>query len=232
VRRIGLLGGMSWVSTQHYYAAINRDVAARFGDEHCAPLVIWQEDFALIAERQRSGDWDGAGEILVGGGRALVASGAEVIGICANTMHLVADAVRDAIAPAILVHVVEVVRDRCLELDVRRVGLLGTQYTMSSPHLYPPTLAAADIEVLVPDEATQAAIHDHTYTELIRDVVTSQARSTFRTACASMIDRGADVIALACTEHAMVIGPDDADVPVIDSTTAHAAALVEAAVRN
>ena len=90
MRTIGLLGGMSWVSTEHYYRLINADVGARLGPEHCASLTLWQSDFAVIAELQRAGRWDDAGEILADGARALVAAGADLVAICANTMHLCA----------------------------------------------------------------------------------------------------------------------------------------------
>src|SRR4051812_46132972 len=96
MRMIGLLGGMSWVSTSHYYELINQQVAAALGEEHCARLMVWQSDFADLAALQRAGRWDEAGELLAEGTRALVAGHCELLAICANTMHLVADAVTGA----------------------------------------------------------------------------------------------------------------------------------------
>ncbi len=221
---------MSWVSTGHYYELINAEVAQRMGGEHCARLVLWQEDFALITELQRAGRWHEAGEILARGARSLRVAGAEIIGIGANTMHLVAPQVVEAAAPARVVHIVEVVRDECLRLGVRRIGLIGTAYTMSSPDLYPPTMAASGVEVLVPSTDDQAVIQAHTFDELIRDVVTDTCRFDFRTICESVIARGAQAVVLACTEHSMVLHDGDLTVPVLDSTMLHARALVSAAV--
>jgi aspartate racemase len=229
VRTIGLVGGISWVSTSHYYQLINADVATRLGGDHCARLVLWQEDFDVITAHQRAGRWNEAGELLARGARALVASGAELIAIGANSMHLVADQVARAAEPVPLVHIVDVVRDECLRLGIESVGLLGTTYVMESPDLYPPRLAASGISVLVPDADDREAIQRHTFAELIRDVVTSDATARFTSAARTLISRGAQAIVLACTEHGMVLHDGDLEVPVIDSTIAHARALVDAA---
>ena len=196
---------MSWVSTQHYYRLINADVAARLGTEHCAPLVVWQGDFATLTALQREGRWDDAGVVLARGAQALVRAGAELVAIGANTMHLSADAVVTAIDPLPLVHIVDVVRDECLAQGITRLGLFGTAYTMESPVLYPPRLAAAGIEVIVPDDAARAEIQRITFEELIRDDVTATARHTFRRVAQWFVDQGADAVALACTEHGIVL---------------------------
>lgn len=229
VQVIGLIGGLSWVSTEHYYRLINEDVAARLGAQHCARLVLWQTDFAEIVVLQEEGRWDEAGEILAAGAASLRAAGAEVIGIGANTMHLVADQVRAAAAPARLVHIAEAVRDACAAASITRIGLFGTAYTMASPDLYPPILAAAGIGTLVPDASAQDEIQRITYEELIRDVVTDDARAFFRATAGHLLARGADAIVLACTEHGLVLGPEDLEVPVFDTAVLHARALVDAA---
>ncbi|MFN8050653.1 MAG: amino acid racemase [Acidimicrobiales bacterium] len=229
MRTIGLLGGMSWVSTEHYYRLINSDVAERLGGEHCAALTLWQSDFAHLAELQRTGRWDVAGDLLASGATSLVAAGAEVIAICANTMHLVADAVQDAIGERQLVHIVDVLRDECLRRGVGTLGLLGTAYTMESPDLFPPKLAAADIGVLTPDADDRALVQRITFEELVRDVVSDESRAAFRRIATSMIDAGADGIALACTEHGLLLGDGDLPVPVLDSAALHATAIVDAA---
>ncbi len=228
MRVIGLLGGMSWVSTAHYYELVNRDVATRLGGDHCAPMVVWQTDFDRITELQRAGRWDEAGEILAGGAAALVAAGAEVVGIGANTMHLVADAVVGALGDAELVHIVEVVRDECTRLGADRIGLLGTAYTMESTELYPPTMRSAGIDVLVPDAPDREVIQRRTFDELVRDEVTPAAVDDFRRIAGALVDRGAGAVVLACTEHGLVLRDGDVPVPVLDSTVLHARALVDA----
>ncbi len=230
MRTIGLLGGMSWVSTAHYYELINRDVAARFGGDHCAPMVVWQSDFDAITAHQRAGEWDRAGALLAEGAAALVGAGAEVVGIGANTMHLVADAVADALGDAELVHIVDVVRDECLARAVTTLGLLGTAYTMESAELYPPRLAAAGIDLVVPDAEDRAAVQRITFDELIHDVATDTSAAEFRRIGARLTDLGAQAVVLACTEHGALLQEGDLDVPVLDSTVLHTRALVDAAV--
>jgi aspartate racemase len=229
MKTIGLIGGMSWVSTAHYYQLINADVATRLGGDHCARLLLWQQDFAVVTELQRAGRWHEAGELLAEGACVLRDGGADVIGICANTMHLVADQVAAAASPATLVHIVEVVRDECRRLGVRKLGLFGTAYTMESPELFPPTMAAAGIDVLVPHADERALVQRHTFEELIRDVVTDECRANFSAIGASLVARGADAVVLACTEHGMVLHDGDLSVPLLDSTVLHARALVDAA---
>jgi aspartate racemase len=144
-------------------------------------------------------------------------------------MHLVAPAVAAAVDPVPLVHIVEVVRDACAGLGVTSVGLLGTAYTMESPVLFPPVMAAAGIDVLVPDADDRDAIQRHTFEELIRDVVTDEARRRFRGAADRLVGRGVQVIVLACTEHSMVLQDGDLAVPVLDSAALHVDAIVDAA---
>jgi aspartate racemase len=229
MRTIGLLGGMSWVSTTHYYEGLNSQIAARLGGSHCAAVVLWQSDFAEITALQEAGRWTEAGELLAEGTRRLVAAGAEVIAICANTMHLVADSVIAAADPVPLVSIIDAVRQRCLELGVSRLGLVGTAYTMESSRLFPEPLSRSGIEVLVPTQPLRDDIQRHTFDELILNVVTHEARSTFRQAIAQLVDRGAQAVVLACTEHAMAVAPEEFSIPVLDSTQLHIDALVHAA---
>ena len=157
----------------------------------------------------------------------MFAAGAELIAICANTMHLVAGDVAAAAGTVPLVSIVDTVRDACVASGVRRLGLLGTAYTMESPDLYPLPLARKGIEVLVPEANDRATINRHTFDELIRDIVTDDARRAFREACERLVDRGADAIALACTEHGMVLRDGDVSVSILDSTELHVRALVD-----
>jgi aspartate racemase len=228
-RVIGLIGGMSWVSTAHYYETLNTGVAAQLGGDHCARIVLWQTDFDTITQLQRAGRWDEAGEVLAQGARSLVAAGADLVAILANTMHLVAPQVVAAAAPVPLVHIVEAVRDACLRLGVTKLGLLGTAYTMESPDLFPSILTPAGIELLIPDAGDRAEVQRHTFDELIFNRVTPEAKARFTSASNSMIDRGAQAIVLACTEHGMVLSDGDLTVPVLDSTEIHVQAILAAA---
>jgi aspartate racemase len=228
-RVIGLIGGMSWVSTAHYYETLNTGVASQLGGDHCARLVLWQTDFDTITQLQRAGRWDEAGEVLAHGARSLVAAGAELVAILANTMHLVAPQVVAAASPVPLVHIVEAVRDECLRRGITKIGLLGTAYTMESPELFPSILTPAGIELLIPDAQDRAEIQRHTFDELILNRVTPEAKARFTSTSNSMIERGAQAIVLACTEHGMVLADGDLSAPVLDSTAIHVQAILAAA---
>lgn len=227
MRRIGLIGGLAWPSTEVYHRRINEEVNRRLGDNHSAPLVLWSEDFELIATLQRESRWDEAGDILAGGARALEGAGAELIAICANTMHLVAPAVRAAVDIP-LVHLIEVVGQTAQSQGLRRLGLLGTAYTMSSS-LYPDVCAPLGIDVVVPDSAMQGEVQSVIYQELTRGEVTERAVSITSGAAEQVLRAGADCIVLGCTELGLVMRAGDVDVPVLDTTELHVAALVDAA---
>jgi len=227
MRRIGLIGGLAWPSTQVYHRLINEDVGRRLGGNHSARLMIWSEDFEPIAALQRAGDWDAAGAVLADGARALVRAGADLVAIGANTMHLVADQVRQAVDVP-LVHLIEVVADAAGAAGLRRPGLLGTSYTMTS-RLYPDVCEPRGLQVLVPGEADRDALHETIYAELTRGLVTARARSVAFEAATRLVADGADSVILACTELALVLHPGDLPVPVLDGTALHARAIVDAA---
>lgn len=215
------------MSTAHYYRGLNAGVAERLGGNHCAPIVLWQTDFARITELQEAGRWDEAGEVLAAGARSLVAAGADMVAICANTMHLVAPAVAAAAGPVPLVSIIDAVADECVRRGVRTVGLFGTAYTMESSELFPVPMRERGIEVLVPEPDERAAIHRITFDELIHDVVTDDSRWVFADAARGLIGRGADAVLLACTEHGLMLGPEDLPVPVLDSSEIHIRALID-----
>jgi len=227
MRRIGLLGGMAWPSTEVYHRLLNQEVNRRLGGNHSARLVLWEDDFEHVAALQRAGRWDDAGDQLAAGAKSLVAAGAELIAICANTMHLVADQVRAAVDVP-LVHLIEVVADAAQEAGLRRLGLLATDYTMTSS-LYPDVCTPRGIDVLVPGPEDRAAVHASIYDELTRGVVTAHARAVAYEAALRLVEDGADAIVLGCTELALVLAPGDLAVPVIDTTALHCRALVDAA---
>ncbi len=227
MRRIGLIGGLAWPSTEIYHRVLNEDVNRRLGGNHSARLAIWSEDFEHVAALQRAGSWDEAGELLAGGARALEAAGAELLAICANTMHLVAAQVRAAVDIP-LVHLIEVVADSAEEAGLKHLGLLATEYTMTSS-LYPDVCGPRGIDVLVPGEEDRAAVHASIYDELTRGIVSARSRATAYEAAVRLVDDGADAIVLGCTELALVLHPGDLPVPVIDTTALHCRALVDAA---
>lgn len=227
MRRIGLLGGTTWLSTLEYYRLLNEGVRDRLGGSHSADLVLRSVDFADVEALQEAGDWSGLGRAYAAETAGLAAAGVEVVGICANTMHLVYDDV--AASGLETVHLVDAVADACRGLGATTVGLLGTGYTMASPDLYPPRMGAHGVAVLVPADDDAAAVHRIIYDELALGQVRDESRELLRAVVGRLIERGAQGIVLGCTELGMILSPPDSAVPLVDSLAAHVDALLGAA---
>jgi aspartate racemase len=228
VRRIGLLGGTSWESSAHYYAQLNEGVRDRLGGFHSADLLLRSVDFAEIEAWQSAGDWAALGRRYEAEARALRDAGAEVIGILANTMHLVHDDVVRG-APGVAVpHIVDAVAAAASAQGVRRLALLGTRYTMAST-LYPDRLRSHGLLALVPSGDDFAETNRIIYDELVHGVVRAESRATLQAIVGRLVEAGAQSVVLGCTEFSMILGPADLPVPVLDSTALHVHALLEAA---
>jgi aspartate racemase len=227
---VGLLGGMSWESTATYYRLINEGVRDRVGGLHSAPLLLWSADFAEIEELQRTGDWPAAAEILAGAAVRLEAAGAAAIALCTNTMHRVAGVLRRRLAVP-LVSIVDVVGTHVTANGWSRVGLLGTAFTMDSP-LYPDVLGGHGVEVLVPPADDRTLVHSVIYDELCQGVIRDASQQAYRRIVRDLADRGAQAVVLGCTEISLLLRPDDAPVPLADSTALHAAAIVEFSINH
>jgi len=225
LRLLGVLGGMSWTSTEAYYRLLNTGVAERLGGLHSARLLVHSVDFEPIAARQHSGDWAGTSKILEDAARGLAAAGAAGLLLATNTMHKVADEV-EAAAGLPLLHIADAMAAAIREAGLERVGFLGTAYTMEEPFLLD-RLAAGGVDPVVPPRDARAEVHRIIYDELVRDVVREESRATYRRIMADLVTDGAEAMILGCTEIGLLVGPDDATVPVFDSTEVHAAAAVD-----
>ena len=234
MKTIGLLGGMSWESTAEYYRIINREVADRLGGLHSARILIASVDFAEIAQMQQDGDWGAAGDALAMEAHNLEVGGADLLLICANTMHKVADRVEGAVRIPVL-HVADVTAEAVQERAVSTVGLLGTKFTMEQD-FYRDRLESHDLKVLVPDEGEREALHRIIYDELCRGVIEEASRERCEGIVASLKDRGAEGIILGCTELELILDPDsmdpDSDVPLFPTARLHALAAVDAAMKG
>jgi aspartate racemase len=223
LRRVGLLGGMSWQSTETYYRWLNEGVQARLGGHSSAPVTVHSVDFAAIEAMQRAGDWAAAGAALADAAVALERGGAAAIALATNTMHAVADDIRHATSVPFL-DLIDLVGARVEGLD--RVGLLGTGYTMASD-LYPKRFAPLGVEVLVPEADDAALVHRVIYDELVHGVVRPESRRAYLGVIARLAERGAQTILLACTEIDLLIEAGDAAVPLLDTTRVHCDAITE-----
>jgi aspartate racemase len=228
MKTIGLIGGMSWESTLPYYRAINEAVRARLGGLHSAKLVLYSVDFAEIERLQRTDRWDEAAELLGDAGRALAAAGADFFLICTNTMHKVASAV-EASAGLPLLHIVDATAEAVVAAGHRKVGLLGTRYTMEQRFYRDRLLHPHGLEAIVPDEPDRAIVHRVIFEELCHGQVSRPSRAEYRRIIAALASRGAEAIVLGCTEIAMLVDAGDASVPLFDTTVIHAQRAVDVA---
>lgn len=227
VKTIGLIGGMSWESTAHYYALLNRETARLLGGLHSAPVIVHSVDFAPVEALQRAGEWEAAGEILAGIAEGLERQGCGVIGLATNTMHIVAPAITARLSVP-FVHIATPTADALLSDGIGTVGLLGTRFTMEKP-FYIEGLEARGLRVLVPDIGI-TDLNGIIYEELCLGIVRDESRRTYVEAIARLAARGAEAAILGCTEIGMLIDDSVSPLPTYDTTELHAKALVAAAI--
>jgi aspartate racemase len=219
---------MSWESTVEYYRFINEAVRDRLGGLHSADCVLRSVDFAGVEELQRTARWDEAGELLAGEAQALVAAGAELLVLCTNTMHKVADAITAAIDVP-FVHIADTTADAVREAGASTVGLLATAYTMEHDFYVGRLRGVHGLEVLVPGPGDRRIIHKVIYDELCLGVVNDHSMREYRRIMRDLAERGAEAILFGCTEIDLLVGPGDAPVPVFATTRLHAEKAVEMA---
>jgi aspartate racemase len=220
MKTLGLIGGMSWESTVPYYRLINQTVKQELGGLHSARLILYSVDFAEIERLQMSGDWDTAGQVLADAARALRAGGAELLVICTNTMHKVADVVEAASGLPVL-HIADATANEIRARGLQRVGLLGTRFTMEQD-FYRQRLVGHGLEVLVPDADDRGIVHRVIYDELCLGQVRDESRQQYRRIITGLVARGAQGVILGCTEIGLLVGDDDASVPLFDTAALHA----------
>ncbi|MFE5587484.1 aspartate/glutamate racemase family protein [Kitasatospora sp. NPDC056531] len=227
MKTLGLIGGMSWESTAEYYRLLNELTRDRLGGLHSAQLVLYSVDFAEIEQLQAAGRWEEAGSILAGAARSLEAAGADLLLICTNTMHKVADQVSAAVSVPLL-HLADATATAVRAAGVGRVGLLGTAFTMEQD-FYRGRLAASGLDVLVPAAASRALVHRVIYEELCVGEVREESRAAYRRVIEELVSAGAEGIILGCTEIELLIRPEDSPVPVFPTARLHAEAAVDTA---
>lgn len=232
VRRIGLLGGMSWESTAEYYRVINEAVAERLGGLHSARIVLGSVDFAEVEAMQSAGDWTAAARLLAGEAALLEAAGADLMLICTNTMHKVADAVQEALGIPVL-HMADATAREVRAAGLSRIGLLGTAFTMEQD-FYTGRLAGHGLDVVVPGEHDRAEVHRVIYEELCRGAVHEASRQRYLEVVDALVADGAEGIVLGCTEIELLLDPDRAGtaVPLFPTARIHALAAVDAALAD
>lgn len=228
MKTIGLLGGMSWESSLSYYQAINQGVKASLGGLHSAKIILNSVNFAEIERLQHANRWDETAVILASAAQSVEAAGADFLLICTNTMHKVAEHVQSSISIPLL-HIADATAERLKGDRVRRVGLLGTKFTMEQDFYKGRLFDKYGIDVLVPNREQRNRVHDVIYNELCRGDVRTESRSMYLEVIDDLHEKGAEAIILGCTEIALLVQQQHSHVPLYDTTEIHAAQAVKQA---
>lgn len=231
MKRLGLLGGMSWESTAQYYRMLNEEVRARRGGLHSADCVLRSVDFAEIELLQREDRWDEAGLRLAEEAHGLDAAGAELLVLCTNTMHKVAETISAAIDIP-LMHIADATAQAVQAKGFDTVGLLATAYTMEQDFYTGRLRDQHGLNVLIPPELDRRLVHHVIYDELCQGTVNASSRDQYRRIIVELAQRGAQGILLGCTESDLLISPEDAQVPTFDTTELHVQKALEAALNE
>ncbi len=227
MKTIGLIGGMSWESTVTYYTQINQLISKELGGLHSAKLLLASVDFAEIESCQSANEWEKSGELLLAEALKLEMAGADFLVICTNTMHKVYDQIKENCHIPII-HIADATIDKLEENKLKKIGLLGTKYTMEQD-FYKKRLTDAQIEVLIPQEADRKAVNDIIFNELVLGDIKQTSKETYLHIIEKMIEEGVEGLILGCTEIGLLIKQSDVAVPVFDTTLIHSQKAVEMA---
>lgn len=219
MKTIGMIGGMSWESTVTYYQIINRTVKERLGGFHSAKCLLYSVDFHEIEECQSRGDWEKSADILAEAAASLERGGADFIIICTNTMHKVAERIRERISIPIL-HIAEVTAGELLDQKIDTVALLGTKYTMEQD-FYKEKLTGRGIRVMVPEAEDRERINDIIYNELCLGIVSGDSKQQLLSIIGELVGKGARGVILGCTEIGLLVNQSDTEAPLFDTTQIH-----------
>lgn len=230
MRTIGLIGGMSWESTVPYYRIINEEIRNRLGGLHSAKILLYSVDFDEIERYQSNNEWENAGDVLGRAARKLESAGADFIVICTNTMHKAYSQIASMVKIPVI-HIADATADELERCNVRRVGLLGTKYTMTQD-FYKDRLTGKGLEILIPDREHIDIVNSIIFDELC----VGEFKEGSRIRCLRVIDelreRGAEAIILGCTELGMLVDQADTDIPLFDTTVIHAEKAAELALAD
>jgi aspartate racemase len=224
-RTLGIIGGMSWESTESYYRLINEGIKAELGNLHSADLLIHSVDFAPIGELQAQGAWDEMGAILANSGKRLQAAGAQGLLIATNTMHKVVDDVQ-AVTNLPIIHIADATAKAIQAQGLTKIALLGTQFTMTQD-FYKQRLIDAGLQVLIPENDARAEVHRIIYDELCQGQFLDSSRQYYSQVIKDLANEGAEGVILGCTEIGLLIQQADSPIAVFDTTAIHAAAAVD-----
>ncbi|TMP19839.1 aspartate racemase [Pseudoalteromonas sp. S2721] len=226
MKTIGLIGGMSWESTQSYYQLLNQGIKNKLGGLHSAKIVLVSLDFAEIAMLQQQQDWPQMAEILIKAAKQVEAAGADYLLICTNTMHKLAEQVQAAVTIPLL-HIADAVGENLIQHSFKKVALLGTQFTMEQDFYKQRLADKFAIDVLIPDAQGRETVHRVIYDELCKGVIKEESKAEYLAIIDNLTQQGAEAIILGCTEITLLVQQADTSIPLLDSTALHCAMALE-----
>jgi len=226
MKTIGLIGGMSWESTLEYYRIINETANLRLGGLHSAKCLMYSVDFEEIEVLQRENRWDELTNIMVDVAKNLKNAGADFIVICSNTMHKIAADIEEKAKIKVL-HIAEATGKEIIKKDFKKIGLLGTNFTMEQDFYKKILKGSFDIDVIIPNEKERRIIHEVIYDELCKGIINEESKSEYIKIIKNLVLSGAEGIVLGCTEIPLLIKQGDVNIPIFDTTTIHSISAVE-----
>ncbi|WP_445489977.1 aspartate/glutamate racemase family protein [Niallia sp. 03133] len=230
MKTIGLIGGLSWESTVDYYRLINTLIKEKLGGLHSAKCQMYSFDFEEIVALQKSGNWEKATELMVNAAKTLENSGADLVLICTNTMHKMAPEVQEALSVP-LIHIAEATAKSINGKGLKKVGLLGTKFTMEHD-FYKDILSKNGISTVIPEEKDRQIVHDVIFNELCKGKFHSDSKEKYKDIINKLIAQGAEGIILGCTEIPLLITEKDTDIPLFNTTYLHAKEAVATALET
>jgi len=231
MKTIGLIGGMSWESTTEYYRIINEAIKEKLGGLHSAKIVLYSADMEEITLLQHEENWDELTDLMIDAAKRVERSGSDLLLICTNTMHKMAEQVARSIAIPLL-HIADATAERIVSLNLKRVALLGTRFTMEQDFYKGRLKDRYNLKVIIPNEADRQDVHNIIYQELCAGEIKSSSKEQLKATIRRLVSNGAQGIILGCTELPLLIKQDDSPVPVFDTTRIHAEAAVEYALEQ
>ena len=225
MKTIGLIGGMSWESSAEYYRIINEEVKAKLGGLHSAEILMYSVDFEEIEKLQHAGKWEELTQVMIRAAQRLEKGGAEFVLICTNTMHKMAEEVQSNISIP-LVHIADATAQQIKEKGLKKIGLLGTNFTMEEDFYKGRLTDKHGLDIIVPDAEDRQTVHDIIYQELCLGNINDSSREKYKTIIAKLIAKGAEAVILGCTEIPLLVQPEDVDTILLDTTRIHAESAV------
>lgn len=228
MKTIGLIGGMSWESTQLYYQQINEGIKKYLGGLHSARIILYSVDFAEIEQFQSNDQWDLAAKYLVNAGMSIKLAGADFLVLCTNTMHKVADEIESQTQLPLL-HIADATGEKIVNTGFEKVGLLGTAFTMEQPFYKERLSDKFGLTVITPNAEDRKIIHNVIYQELCLGHINENSKKEYKRIMTNLVQQGAEGIILGCTEITLLVGERDTSVHIFDTTAIHAQKAVEIA---